>query len=43
MQCAYCEWRCDLTDGSLRVCRMCVEEEGVIREWFPHRWSSCIP
>ncbi len=43
MQCTYCEWRCDLSDGRLGVCRMYIEEGGSIRERFPYRWSSCIP
>lgn len=43
MQCNYCEWRCDLADGKLGVCRMYTAEGGAIRERFPHRWSSCIP
>ncbi len=42
MQCNYCEWRCDLADGKLGVCRMYEEAGGVIRERFPHLWSSCI-
>ena len=43
MQCNYCEWRCDLSGGKAGVCRMYEEAGGVIRERFPHRWSSCIP
>ncbi|MEZ4598474.1 MAG: radical SAM protein [Syntrophotaleaceae bacterium] len=43
MQCNYCEWRCDLSDGKSGVCRMYEAAGGVIRERFPHRWSSCIP
>ncbi|RQW87638.1 MAG: radical SAM protein [Geobacter sp.] len=43
MQCNFCEWRCDLSGGKPGVCRMYEEAGGVIRERFPHRWSSCIP
>ncbi len=43
MQCAYCEWRCELGDGSPGVCRMYIEEKGAIRERLPNLWSSCIP
>lgn len=42
MQCNYCEWRCDLSEGKLGVCRMYEEAGGAIRERFPHCWSSCI-
>jgi len=43
MKCTYCEWRCDLSDGSSGICRMYVEAGGAVRERFPNRWSSCIP
>ena len=43
MQCNYCEWRCDLANGKLGLCRMYETAEGGIRERFPHYWSSCIP
>jgi len=41
MRCNYCEWRCELGNGRLGVCRMYAEQNGRIRERFPRRWSSC--
>ncbi len=41
MHCSYCERRCEITEGGTGFCRMYTVSEGVIRERFPHRWSSC--
>lgn len=40
MKCNYCEWRCELGNGSYGVCRMYQEEGGVIKERFPHKWCT---
>ena len=40
MRCTYCEWRCELGGGRPGVCRMYVEEGGVVKERFPFRWCS---
>jgi len=40
MKCNFCEWRCQLGDGRLGVCRMYWEEEGVIKERFPNKWCT---
>ncbi|MBA4390973.1 MAG: radical SAM protein [Syntrophus sp. (in: bacteria)] len=41
MRCSYCERRCEITEGKTGVCRMYTVSEGIIKERFPHRWSSC--
>jgi len=40
MQCNYCEWRCELIHGRMGRCKMYYEDDGTIRERFPHLWSS---
>jgi pyruvate formate lyase activating enzyme len=40
MRCHYCEWRCELGQEKLGICRMYIEHEGAIRERFPHRWCT---
>ena len=40
MKCNYCEWRCELGDGSYGVCRMYQEKDGVVQERFPHKWCT---
>jgi pyruvate formate lyase activating enzyme len=41
MRCNYCERRCELGEGRLGVCKMYIEENGVIHERFPLRWCTC--
>lgn len=41
MQCNYCEWRCELSDGKFGVCKMYCEENGKILERFPNKWCTC--
>ena len=40
MRCNYCEFRCDLQEGSYGVCRMYELRDGSIRERFPNRWCG---
>ncbi len=40
MKCNYCEWRCELGDDNYGVCRMYREENGAIKERFPHKWCT---
>ena len=40
MRCNYCEWRCELSDGTYGVCRMLSCEKGEIKERFPNIWST---
>lgn len=40
MKCNYCEWRCELGDYNYGVCRMYREENGAIKERFPHKWCT---
>jgi pyruvate formate lyase activating enzyme len=40
MHCTYCEWRCDLSDGRLGVCRMYAESRGEIKERFPDSYCT---
>lgn len=40
MKCNYCEWRCELGDDKYGVCRMYREENGAIKERFPHKWCT---
>lgn len=41
MRCNYCEWRCELSDGKQGVCKMYIEDDGIIKERFPGKWSNC--
>lgn len=41
MRCTYCEWKCELGEDTFGVCRMYYAKDGVIKERFPSRWSSC--
>jgi len=41
MQCNYCEWRCELNKEKYGVCQMYYAENGIIKERFPNRWSTC--
>jgi len=41
MRCTYCEWKCELGEETFGVCRMYHAKDGVIKERFPHKWSSC--
>jgi AmmeMemoRadiSam system radical SAM enzyme len=40
MKCNYCEWRCELSDGQSGVCGMYTQQEGVIRQRFPDRYTT---
>lgn len=40
MRCDYCEWRCELSEGTYGVCRMLSCEKGEIKERFPNIWST---
>lgn len=40
MKCNYCEWRCELKEEKAGVCGSYIMENGVIKERYPHRWSS---
>ena len=40
MKCSYCEWYCELKEGSTGVCGSYTQDNGVIKERYPHRWSS---
>ena len=40
MKCNYCEWRCDLTEGQVGICRMYHEVDGEIRERYPNRYTT---
>jgi pyruvate formate lyase activating enzyme len=41
VQCNYCEWRCELNEGKFGVCKMYYGENGLVKERFPNRWSTC--
>ena len=41
MRCGYCERRCEIAEGETGFCRMYTVSGGMVRERFPHRWSSC--
>ena len=41
MRCSYCERRCEIAEDKTGFCRMYTVSGGVIRERFPHCWSSC--
>lgn len=41
MRCNFCEWRCDLSDDKLGVCKMYFAKNGMIMERFPNKWSHC--
>jgi len=40
MRCNYCEWRCELGRSAFGVCGMYYEDQGKIKERYPHRWCS---
>ncbi|HTY63815.1 MAG TPA: radical SAM protein [Acidobacteriota bacterium] len=42
MKCSYCEWRCELREDSLGICRMYSLDHGKIQERFPNRWSYSV-
>jgi pyruvate formate lyase activating enzyme len=41
MRCNYCEWRCELGNGRLGICKMYVEDNNGITERFPNKWCTC--
>ncbi len=41
MRCGYCERRCEIKEGGTGFCRAYIVSAGVLKERFPHRWSSC--
>ncbi|HOB69045.1 MAG TPA: radical SAM protein [Syntrophorhabdaceae bacterium] len=42
MRCNYCEWRCELTNGKIGICKMYAEDKnGKIIERFPDKWCTC--
>ena len=40
MKCSYCEWRCELKEGNIGLCGSYTQVNGVIKEKYPHKWSS---
>lgn len=40
MKCSYCEWRCELEDGNTGVCGSYIQENSVIKERYPHQWTT---
>ena len=40
MKCSYCEWRCELKGENTGVCRSYIQENGVIKEKAPRRWTT---
>lgn len=41
MRCNYCEWRCELGNNRLGVCKMYAEDDDGIKERFPNKWCTC--
>lgn len=40
MRCNYCEWRCELQEGTLGRCRMYYADGQTVRERFPNKWCT---
>lgn len=40
MKCNYCEWRCDLTEGQVGICKMYQEIDGEIKEKHPNKYTT---
>ncbi len=40
MKCNYCEWRCDLTEDQVGICKMYQEINGEIKEKYPNKYTT---
>lgn len=41
MNCNFCEFKCDLGDNRLGLCKMYREEDGVVKEVNKNKWAIC--